>query len=571
MRLGIALLSAVVIVARLSCAATYYADPEKGSPDNDGSAAAPWRTLEEAVKGGKLAKLKGGDTLLLASGKHGDVRIDGNNDEFITIAAGKDQTPQLSRFEIGEGRKWLVKGLTVSPAFGKPYKGTILSIGERGESSELVVEDCFVYTAEDSSKWSIEDWMKANSGVWLGRHGTKLTLRNTYVLNTRFGINLCSPDSLCEGCIVTNFSGDGMRVTRDGITVQYCVVKNAYVSQKDGDDNHDDAIQCFLFNKGTGTVRNVTIRGNILINREDDKQPFQNTLQAIGFFDGPLIDFLVEKNVVLTVHWHGVSLYDAQNCKILDNACYTRWKDEKPRPWVMLGSKQGEAKGNTVKGNMACSFNFKADPAVTAENNEPVTEEAFNQKMSEAEAVINEKFGRFHPVAKYARLGMEKGENAPPKPAVAEKPAAEGPKAAAVKPAEPELKDEALKVWSERLAARVVAVTKDGKRPETFLKVFGKQPEKIKLAASSTTELQVMVQGNTMPFAWTKLDREDLFNLARSVADENRAGDLALEAVWALAAGRREAAEELLAKAKQAPGQEEAALIAEAQAVLGAK
>jgi hypothetical protein len=80
-----------------------------------------------------------------------------------------------------------------------------------------------------------------------------------------------------------------------------------------------------------------------------------------------------------------------------------------------------------------------------------------------------------------------------------------------------------------------------------------------------------MVQGNTMPFAWTKLDREDLFNLARSVADENRAGDLALEAVWALAAGRREAAEELLAKAKQAPGQEEAALIAEAQAVLGAR
>ncbi|MBI3829846.1 MAG: right-handed parallel beta-helix repeat-containing protein [Planctomycetes bacterium] len=569
MRFPITVLLLGSVVARFSWAATYYADPEKGKPDNDGSAAAPWRTLEEVAKSGKLAKLKGGDTLLLATGKHGDVRIDGNNDEFITIAAGKDQTPQLSRLEITQGRKWLVKGLTISPVFGSPYKGTMLSIGERGESSELVVEDCFVYTAEDSSKWTVEDWMKANDGVWLGRHGTKLTLRNTYVLNTRFGINLCAPGSLCEGCVVCNFSGDGMRVTRDGITVQYCVVKNCYVSAKDGDENHDDGIQCFLFNKGTGTVRNGTLRGNILINREDDKQPFQNAMQGFGFFDGPLIDFLVEKNVVLTAHWHGVSLYDAQNCKILDNACYSRWKDEKPRPWVMLGSKEGQAKGNTVKGNMACSFDFKADAAVTAENNIPVTEEAFNQKMKEAEAAIAEKFGRFHPVAKYARLGMEKGENAPPKPAVPEKTAVAKPVTAA--PPEAELQDAALKVWNERLAARVAAVTKDGKRPETFLKVFGKQPEKIKLAASSATELQVVVQGNTMPFAWAKLDREDRFNLARSVADESKAADLALEAVWALAAGRREAAEELLAKAKQAPGQEEAAQIAEAQAVLGAR
>ena len=30
------------------------------------------------------------------------------------------------------------------------------------------------------------------------------------------------------------------------------------------------------------------------------------------------------------------------------------------RPWVMLGQKQGKARGNTVRGNYAHSFNFDA-------------------------------------------------------------------------------------------------------------------------------------------------------------------------------------------------------------------
>ena len=100
-----------------------------------------------------------------------------------------------------------------------------------------------------------------------------------------------------------------------------------------------------------------TIRGNILIMREDDAQPWPATMQAIGFFDGPLIGFRVEGNVILTSHWHGVSLYDAQGCNILRNVVYTRWKKSrsskgelvsritpehsssramKPQPWYSL-------------------------------------------------------------------------------------------------------------------------------------------------------------------------------------------------------------------------------------------
>lgn len=381
-----------------------HLDPSSGTLAGDGSAADPWPGLDEVIAAGLMAQVEAGATLVLHDGLHGDVSLSGDNAELITITAAPGEQPQLARLVIREGSRWLIRGLTISPSFASaPYDGNIVSLGESGESSELIVEDCFVYTELDSSGWSVQQWMDANSGVLLGRHGTNLTLRNTHILNTRFGVSLTSYDSLCQGNLISNFSGDGIRVTRDGITVSDNVIKNAYVSDADGDGNHDDAIQCFLFNVGTGTVRDVTIRGNIIINREDDGQPYSNTLQAIGFFDGPLINFLVEDNIVLTIHWHGVSLYDAQGSTIRNNVCYSRWPDD-PRPWVMLGQKQDLADGNTVTGNYAHSFDFAADPNVTASDNEPITEAIFNTRLAERLAAISATFGANHPVSGHPRV-----------------------------------------------------------------------------------------------------------------------------------------------------------------------
>ncbi len=381
-----------------------HLDPVSGTLAGDGSAADPWPGLDEVIAEGLMAQVEPGDTLVLHDGLHGNVSLSGDNADFITIIAAPGEQPQLERLVIREGSRWLVRGLTISPSFGtEPYDGNIVSLGESGESSELIMEDCFVYNELDSSGWSAQQWMDINNGVLLGRHGTNLTLRNTHVLNTRFGVSLTSYDSLCQGNLISNFSGDGIRVTRDGITVSDNVIKNAYVSDADGDGNHDDAIQCFLFNVGTGTVRDVTIRGNIIINREDDAQPWQNTLQAIGFFDGPLVDFLVEDNVILTIHWHGVSLYDAQNSTIRNNVCYTRWADD-PKPWVMLGEKQDLADGNTVTGNYAHSFNFDADPNVIASDNEPVTAAIFDARFAERLGEISDAYGANHPVSGQPRV-----------------------------------------------------------------------------------------------------------------------------------------------------------------------
>jgi hypothetical protein len=414
----------LIVITGLSRGATFYCDPTQGSAQGEGSIERPWRTIEEVLSARLIqlcdqdgtpanpaAPVRPGDTVLLRSGWHGTIRIArGYNERPLTIAADKGHTPQVGWIEIGEGRKWSVRGLTVSPSLApvpleRPPDHLVM-LGERGGegSAELVVEDCFIYSVLDTSAWTGKDWVeKPASGIWLGRHGKGHVARNNYVLNTRFGINLCAPECLCEANVVANFSADGIRATRDGQVVQYNVIKNNFVGAKEGDQNHDDGIQVFLFNVGTGTLRDISIRGNIIIARERDGLPFPNPLQGIGCFDGPLVNFTVEKNVVCVDHWHGVSLYDAQGCTIQENACFSRWKD-KPRPWVMLGQKQNLARGNTVRNNLAHSFNFNADALVKAENNREVTEAAFRQELTDLAALIDGKFGRLHAAAKRPRL-----------------------------------------------------------------------------------------------------------------------------------------------------------------------
>jgi hypothetical protein len=403
------LAAAVLALTSHAFAATYYVDPAKGAAANDGSQEKPWKTLEEVVKDGKLKTLKGGDTLLCADGMHGNVNIAGENDSTITIAAAPGARPHLSKLNVN-GKNWDIKGFVVSSSFDKQAyrdnKGYMITFGESADSSKITIEDCYVFTEEDSSNWDVKAWMSASNGILMGRRGKDLTLRNNYVSNTRFGIALTAFDSLAEGNVVTDFSGDGMRATRDGETVQYNIIKNVYVSAKDGDDNHDDAIQCFLFNKGTGTIKNMTFIGNIIKDHENPNQKWKNNLQGLGFFDGPLVDFVVKDNVVYTDHYHGISLYDAQNADVENNVVMGPPGGKKLAIRFDSKKKVNAARDNKAKNNYASSFSLKT-PGTIDENNKPVTEAIYKDALKKAYKTICDKFGAHHFAANKDKLEIK--------------------------------------------------------------------------------------------------------------------------------------------------------------------
>lgn len=418
------LILSFLLLGTTAQAATFFSDPVRGGPDGDGSSTRPWGSLESVLRNGRIqirnpqgipsnsdAPVKPGDTLLLRSGWHGILRIQtGFNERPITIAAAPGQTPEVAWIEIGGGKNWHLRGLTVSPSLAptpiQKLPHHLVMLGEHGDagSAGLVVEDCFIYSELDTTDWMAKDWVeKPSSGIWLGRHGKGHVARNNFILNTRFGISLCAPECLAEGNVVSRFSADGIRVTRDGQTVQDNVIKNVFVSARDGDPNHDDGIQAFLFNVGTGTLRDIILRRNIIISREKDNLPFPNGLQGIGCFDGPLVRFVVEQNVVAVNHFHGISLYDAQDCIIRDNVCFDR-RSGRPQPWIMLGEKKDAASGNVVRNNFAHSFRFDADPNVRAENNQPVNDRIFRDRLERLTRLINDRFGSVHPTANRPRI-----------------------------------------------------------------------------------------------------------------------------------------------------------------------
>jgi len=374
--------------------AEFYVDPVKGSDGGDGSAARPWRSIQGVFDAGLVesrrwdglpytaqselvvrnagAPVRAGDTIRLRSGYHGGLSVSGYyNTGNITIAAEEGHRPLLSSLRIRAGAHWTIRGLTVSAEFGESYKrGTLIDLdshGWQGPVHDIVVEDCAIRSAADSSAWTAEDWNeRACNGLQVD--GARMTIRNNRLLNVNFGISVDAADSLVSGNLVENFAGDGLRGLGDRCTFEYNTVKNCY----DVNRNHDDGFQSWSTGPdgvGSGQVVGVVLRGNTIINYEDPNQPHRGALQGIGCFDGTFVDWVVENNVIITDHWHGITLGGARNCLVINNTVLDRNNTRPGPPWICIDKhKNGTAPvGCVVRNNLATAFTSAAN--VLQENN----------------------------------------------------------------------------------------------------------------------------------------------------------------------------------------------------------
>jgi len=377
-------------------AADFYVDPQRGDPANDGSAERPWRSLQEVfdrdlvesrawdslpykegsnpVPKNPDAPVKAGDTIWLRSGDYGDLLIQSYyNTGPITIAAAEGHTPRFHSVHVRSSSHWVLRGLHVSPEFGTGEKPRTMigleSHGWRGPVHDVVVEDCVLRSAEDTSRWSAAQWNAlASSGI--GVDGARMTVRRNRLKNVNFGISVSASHALIEHNSVENFAGDGLRGLGDHCVFQYNVVKNCY----DVNANHDDGFQSWSHGPGgvgTGEVVGVVLRGNTIINYEDPNQPHLGTLQGIGCFDGMFVDWIVENNVVVVDHWHGITLGGARGCRIVNNTVIDP-NDERPGPAAVRVSRHKNgtpSSGCTVRNNLVTSLHVQSGQGMTEDHN----------------------------------------------------------------------------------------------------------------------------------------------------------------------------------------------------------
>ncbi|MBK9147924.1 MAG: T9SS type A sorting domain-containing protein [Flavobacteriales bacterium] len=366
---------ATSFVCAVSQAAIFHISPIIGSMQNDGSFASPWSTLAEVLDANLIetrsylplpymegvsqlnpknvgAPVQPGDTLLLYDGLHGVAFFRGGfNAEPITIMAAPGQVPILSRFQLQAGARWRLIGLHISPEPYGTYHATHLIHFEthnwHGPVREIEVRDCNVYTSANTSAWSAEDWVtRASSGIrYFGHHG--LIQNNTFT-NVDFGVMVTGDSTEAIGNSIINFSGDGMRAIGNDLLFEGNLIKNCYAV----DANHDDGIQSFA--TPDAPLTRVVLRGNTIINYDDPNQPLLGPLQGIGCFDGPFSDWVVENNVVIVNHWHGISLYGAINCTVANNTVIDPTPSATPGPsWIRINDDTdiGQASSGCVVAN----------------------------------------------------------------------------------------------------------------------------------------------------------------------------------------------------------------------------
>jgi len=386
----------LLLHAATASAKDHFVDPKTGSPTGDGTATKPWRTIQEVIDAklvqtqnwdtlpysatSKLvprnagAPIKAGDTIYLRSGYHGELTITGHyNMSAITITAQTGHTPQLKSVLIHSGSNWVLRGLQVSPTFAPTFeKKTLIALDSHnysGPLEQVSVEECSLFSAVDTAAWTADDWNnKACNGI--DADGTNVTLRKNTLKNVNFGLSVSATKSLVERNTVENFSGDGMRGLGDYTTFQYNTVKNCHAVNA----NHDDGFQSWSLGSdgtvGTGQVVGIVLRGNRIVNYEDPAQPHRGTLQGIGCFDGMFVDWVVENNVIITDHWHGITLLGAKNCRVVNNTVIDVNSTTPGPPWIRVAEhKDGTAPvGCTVRNNLATAYN-NASTGVTSDHN----------------------------------------------------------------------------------------------------------------------------------------------------------------------------------------------------------
>ncbi|MEJ2568119.1 MAG: T9SS type A sorting domain-containing protein [candidate division WOR-3 bacterium] len=122
---------------------------------------------------------------------------------------------------------------------------------------------------------------------------------------------------------------------------------------------------------GTDTVWGVTLRGNTIINYEDPNQPHRGTLQGIGCFDGFYADWVIENNVVIVDHYHGITLSGAVNCRIVNNTVADRdTTGSDISPWIRVGDhKNGSGSVGCVVRNNIYYRTLSVDSLQTVDHN----------------------------------------------------------------------------------------------------------------------------------------------------------------------------------------------------------
>ena len=298
--------------------------------------------------GGALSNAQNGDIVTLQPKTFGMLSISGGRIRVGDIdcgplpktgvavevrSANPSRMATIRGIHVGEGGPWTFSHLLIKPARG--------AVGVNILADRTIIQDCEIDFG-NSTKWTAAEWTRnAGDGIRV-RSGKNVHLLRNRLRSVADGINVYPPATHVRtiGNTIENFCMDGIRALGDFGLFENNVVRNAHVIN----DNHCDMLQSWSTGKdgkpGTGTITGVTIRGNQFYAHTDPKQLHlrrgRSGVQGIGMFNGRFKDFVIENNLIVADHFHGISVYNAENVRIENNTVVDFDTQFPGPPWIVV-------------------------------------------------------------------------------------------------------------------------------------------------------------------------------------------------------------------------------------------
>ncbi|WP_225035980.1 choice-of-anchor Q domain-containing protein [Winogradskyella sp. SM1960] len=343
----------------------YYCDPINGSMSNPGTLASPWKSLQDVFTAQKT--FNSGDVIYLLSGAHGSPYMTGTHSDYVTIKPLSGEHPVLASVQVENGSYWAFDGLTFSTdGSGGNFVRDYMFL-TKDDATYLKIENCTFSSANDSSTWSKNDWY-ANSEDAVIIRGDNIIFNNNTIKNVYFALQIEGDYAEIRNNLIDNFGADAIRALGSHAIYENNIIRDAYI--EDYNINHDDGIQMYdKDNVAAGIIDDVVIRNNKIFNFADpitqamvDDNLIGYSMQGIIITDGHTENVIVENNLVVSDHYHGITLTGAINCKIQNNTVSKTPTSYNPVtdaiPWIQIkNDKQGNGStGNIIRNNIAAKY-----------------------------------------------------------------------------------------------------------------------------------------------------------------------------------------------------------------------
>jgi parallel beta-helix repeat protein len=298
-------------------ATNYYADPINGSMSNSGSSASPWSSLEDVMNSSNT--FTAGDIIFLRTGNHGFPKINKVNTGYVDIMPQSGHTPIIDRIYVGSSSAaayWKLNGLTIQTENVSAFPISLITLYPT--TSNIVIQNCTIQSTDNTTIYTRDDWRdKTNHGI--RSQGDNHTIIDNTIRNIAVGLSIESENTLISGNMIQYFTIDGIRGLASNCIYEGNTVKDnkaVFIYS----ENHYDGFQAYTCCPvGTDTLKNVILRKNLIINCTDTTQEWRGPMQGMAGFDGYFENWTIENNIIITDHWHGITLLGAINCRIINN------------------------------------------------------------------------------------------------------------------------------------------------------------------------------------------------------------------------------------------------------------